>query len=422
MSNLIVRAEKEIFLATNYWVNSVATTYITNAMKELSRRAGERGTKIVMKLIYDRGSPRQFFEQHYFVPEKEYLGQSVNLPKPEEIPHIDLQVMNYHKPLLGTFHCKYMIVDRKYAVLQSNNLQDNDNVEMMTHLEGPVIDSIYDMALISWHKTLDPPLPAAHGGVGSYREYDIGDVTHPVSRHELDQSPKGEASSEVESSQQMVRESNKIEGGGVAWKDTSEDTCSGPPTKKLDPKIDEFLHAGGQALQIQKPSLVGNPLPEHTSEDPHYDGETTSEVARIQTALSPKAGETRVEAVTRLLNHTTNQGFKGTAPESASEEEMTPYILHPISKPFPIAMVCREPYGPPNCNSVYNPQNEVWLSALRNATKNVFIQSPTLNSEPLIPAIIDACERGIDVYCYISLGYNDSVRFFFSFTKPLCLF
>jgi phosphatidylserine/phosphatidylglycerophosphate/cardiolipin synthase-like enzyme len=88
---------------------------------------------------------------------------------------------------------------------------------------------------------------------------------------------------------------------------------------------------------------------------------------------------------------------------------MTPYIPHPVHEPFPIAMVCREPHGTPNHNSVYNPQNEVWLSALRNAKQNVFIQSPTLNAEPLIPAIIEACERGIDVYCYICLGYNDTV-------------
>ncbi len=108
MSNLIVRAEKEVILATNYWQNSVASRYITNAMKELSRRAGERGEKIVFKLEYDRGSPKQFIDNHYSVPEKEYLGKAVALPQPSEIPNLQLQVMNYHKPMLGTFHCKYM--------------------------------------------------------------------------------------------------------------------------------------------------------------------------------------------------------------------------------------------------------------------------------------------------------------------------
>ena len=162
--------------------------------------------------------------------------------------------------------------------------------------------------------------------------------------------------------------------------------------------------------QIKHPSPENNLLPEHTTDDPHYDVDIAGEVARVQTAVSPKNGETRIEAVTRHLNHTKNAGFKGNAPECEPEEEMTPYIPHPVHEPFPIAMVCREPYGTPNHSSVYNPQNEVWLSALRNAKKNVFIQSPTLNAEPLVPAIIEACERGIDLYCYICLGYNDTVR------------
>lgn len=59
VSNCIVRAEKEVFLGTNFWVFSDASTLVTNAFRELSRRAGERGTKVVVKIIYDRGNIRQ---------------------------------------------------------------------------------------------------------------------------------------------------------------------------------------------------------------------------------------------------------------------------------------------------------------------------------------------------------------------------
>ena len=61
--------------------------------------------------------------------------------------------------MLGTFHCKFMVVDRKMAILCSNNIQDRPNMEMMCHLEGPIVDSMYDTALISWYKAMDPPLP-----------------------------------------------------------------------------------------------------------------------------------------------------------------------------------------------------------------------------------------------------------------------
>jgi len=184
------------------------------------------------------------------------------------------------------------------------------------------------------------------------------------------------------------------------------------PSGGPDAETRDFLGAGDQAIsqsQIEQPSSPNDLLAEHTTDNPHYDVDIAGEVARVQTAVSPKDGETRVEAVTRHLNHTKNVEFKGNAPECPKYEEMTPYIPHPIHEPFPIAMVCREPYGTPNHHSVYNPQNEVWLSALRNAKENVFIQSPTLNAEPLVPAIIEACERGIDVYCYTCLGYNDTV-------------
>lgn len=93
------------------------------------------------------------------VDEKRYAGGKVSLPASEEIPHLDMQVINYHRPIFGTFHTKFMIVDRRIGLLQSNNIQDNDNLEMMIHVDGAIVDSLYDTALISWGKALEPPLP-----------------------------------------------------------------------------------------------------------------------------------------------------------------------------------------------------------------------------------------------------------------------
>lgn len=389
MSNVIVRAEREVYLATNYWANSVASKYLTDATRELSRRAGERGTKIVMKVIYDRGSPKQVFQPHYLVSEKAYTGKAVNLPRPEEIPNVDLEVINYHQPMLGTFHAKYMVVDRKIAILQSNNIQDNDNVEMMVHLEGPIVDSLYDMALISWHMRLSPPLPtrdtpAAQADGTPAQATDSHDGTN----HVHGSAEEGETRrSDLPDGYNRITTTNKA--------------------------LARFLGAGESILpqqHIEKlASLPNYRLPEHTADDPHYDFSIPEEVTRVQASVSGSATETAMEATTRHLNHTTSAGFKGTAPGMQEVEEMTPYILHPTHELFPMALVNRPPYGPPNNKSVNNPQNAVWLSALRNARKNVFIQSPTLNAKPLIPAIVEACERGVDVFCYICLGYNDAV-------------
>ncbi|EOO01145.1 putative iq calmodulin-binding motif protein [Phaeoacremonium minimum UCRPA7] len=461
MSNLIVRAEKEVIVATNYWQNSTASKFISDAIRELSRRAGQRGSKVVVKVIYDRGSPKQLIEPHYIVPEKTYTGKDVGLPHPNEIPNIDLEVMNYHHPMLGTFHAKYMVVDRKIAILQSDNIQDNDNLEMMVHLEGPIVDSVYDMALISWHKKLQPALPshntpAVAGGLGCFGAvheslfgpdgqikgynaivdpkkmaprdaYSYEQVTQPglVSdgqqkgdeNHDRADIVTGPTTTASLTHPHPRKEeagnsggSNEQEQAAAAGKQGTQERGD-TPSNEADRDTKAYLNTGNQEIpqsQIQDPSPQGNLLPEHTTDDPHWDEDIAGEIARVQTAVSAKPGETRMQAVNRHLNHTINVGFPYDAPECAPEEEMTPYIPHPPHEPFPIAMVNRPPYGTPNHKSVSTPQNAAWLCALRNAKKNVFIQSPTVNAEPLIPAIIEACERGIDVYCYVCLGYNDA--------------
>lgn len=59
MSNLIARAEDEVYLATNFWMISEPSKIICNGLRELSRKAGERGRRAVVKIVYDRGSVKQ---------------------------------------------------------------------------------------------------------------------------------------------------------------------------------------------------------------------------------------------------------------------------------------------------------------------------------------------------------------------------
>ncbi|KAI3342780.1 hypothetical protein F4824DRAFT_443229 [Ustulina deusta] len=403
MSNLIVLAEKEVFLATNFWQNGIASRYITDAIRELSRRAQARGTRVVMKIIYDLGSTKQIFDPHYIVPEGEYTGGAVNLPPAKDIPYVDLQVINYHQPVLGTFHAKFMIVDRKIGIVQSDNIQDNDNLEMMVQVEGPIVDSLYDMAMISWHKKLDPPLPslcspavnATDRASFAANHTDIFSSTGSIKGH----------SAIVDPSKMPLRkpygvEATTVDGrlAGTVDRGSSAET-SGKGFFVSSPESD--------------PRKLGNleqneTLAEHTTEDPHYDSSLAGEVFRVQGVVSAKSDESAMQAVSRHLNHTMNVRYPGDAPNCGPEDEMTPYIPHPAHEPFPIALVNRAPYGQLNHKSITNPQNAAWLSAIRNAQRNVFIQTPTLNAGPLVPAILEACERGIDVYCYVCLGYNDA--------------
>ncbi|KAF2968225.1 hypothetical protein GQX73_g5302 [Xylaria multiplex] len=410
MSNLIVRAEKEVFLATNFWQNGIASRYITNAIRELSRRAEAKRTRVIIKIIYDRGNPKQLFDPHYIVPEIEYTGNTVNLPPAKEIPYVDLQVMNYHQPALGTFHAKYMILDRKTAIIQSNNIQDNDNLEMMVQVEGPIVNSLYDMAMISWHKKLDPLLP--------YLLSHCSPAANTINRTSFSASHTNVFSSTdsikghsaiINPSKMSPKNSHGVEATTV----DDEFLNTANPSDSIETSAQGFTvpaYLEGDAGKFKQPeqNSTSEILAEHTTDDPHYDNDLADEVFRVQGTVLAKPDETAMQAVTRHLNHTTNVGYPGNAPDCALADEMTPYIPHPAHEPFPMALVNRAPYGQPNHKSVTNPQNAAWLSALRNAQRNVFIQTPTLNSEPLIPAIMEACERGVDVYCYVCLGYNDA--------------
>lgn len=71
-----------------------------------------------MKMMYDRGTPKQVVDNRQIVPSATYTGDAVKLPAPNEIPNVDLEVMNYHRPVVGTFHSKFMVVDRRLAICQ----------------------------------------------------------------------------------------------------------------------------------------------------------------------------------------------------------------------------------------------------------------------------------------------------------------
>lgn len=128
MANLIVRAEHDVFLATNYWISSYGSALIANALRELSRRAGETSSRRVVKVMYDRGNVKQIFDNHQPVGPAEWTSDVIKLPKPEDIPNLDLEIVNYHRPMLGTFHAKFMVVDRRIALVQSNNIQVSPNL------------------------------------------------------------------------------------------------------------------------------------------------------------------------------------------------------------------------------------------------------------------------------------------------------
>jgi phosphatidylserine/phosphatidylglycerophosphate/cardiolipin synthase-like enzyme len=328
-------------------MNSKASTLITDSFRELSRRCGERGERAVVKLLYDRGNIKQVYDPHQSVNEATRVSKAVGLPPASEMPNIDLQVVNYHRFPLGTFHAKFMIVDRRYGVVGSNNIQDNDNLEMAVHLEGPIVNSLYDTALISWHHELEPPLPC---------------IAHPENVKAV---PTFEQSS-----------------------------------------FRELFDSAGQPVAVS--SNDPGELPEHLPSSPHYDPDIASEVLRVRSTMLPRNSESTVALVARHLNATTSQTRSATASPCPANDTFQPYWPHAPHAPFPIALVNRKPYGFPNHKCPGTPQSTAWLSAINNATSTIFLQTPNLNAAPLLPALLSACRRGVRITANVCLGYNDA--------------
>ncbi|KAF9069266.1 hypothetical protein BDP27DRAFT_1325900 [Rhodocollybia butyracea] len=393
MANVIVRAKKEVFLATNFWINSDSSHLITDAIHELNRRVASRGgPKVIVKVLYDRGNPKQLITNHQPVPPSTYTGDKVALPAPESIPNLHMQVLNYHVPLVGTFHSKFLVVDREVALLMSNNIQDNDNVEMCVQYEGSVVDSLYDVCLNSWAVELDPPLPC--------------------------------------------REEPAAQKGFPSYDDPTFMALFGNDATKESISLQQVVEAGHQARDQLTEGTQGTKedLPELLPGEPHYDPTIAGEIRRIQAAYAPKANETHLQAVSRHFNITKVQkadgGVQPTAPEPkdgslVNETEMTPYIPLPPSAfppfssaqptsgptPIPMCVVSRAPYGTPlfeASKAIRYPQNVAFMLSIMHATESVFIQTPNLNAAPLLPALVAAVRRGVTVEMWVCLGYNDA--------------
>ena len=104
MANLIVRAEKEVILITCSWSPSVASALISDALVESSKRAGQRGEKVVVKVMYDKAGPAQFLNPRQTVGPDVYSGyvtkgalQSCLYHYPPFQP-IKTFVVRYHSP------------------------------------------------------------------------------------------------------------------------------------------------------------------------------------------------------------------------------------------------------------------------------------------------------------------------------------
>jgi phosphatidylserine/phosphatidylglycerophosphate/cardiolipin synthase-like enzyme len=225
---------------------------------------------------------------------------------------------------------------------------------MMTHVEGPIVDSLYDTLLYSWHVPFEPSLPRMHNPTSTLKYSSFNDESF----------------------------------------------------KKLFNEDGTLIHEA--SLEMPNGEVSAR-LPPHDPSAPHYDESIAGEFIRMRSTLVARSPDTHISLVNQHLNRATNANRPATVPEPSSVTDyFSPYIPHPPHRPFPVALVNRKPAGAPNNASLHVPQNAAWISGLRNAKKNVFIQTPNLNAKALLPEMIKAVKRGVEVEFWVCLGYNDA--------------
>ena len=164
-------------------------------------------------------------------------------------------------------------------------VQDNDNVEMMTHLEGPIVDSFYDLALNSWHNALDQPLPMSNSPASSAKppSFEVASHNTMFENDGMLRDSTGQPLPPAGTEEDRQANSHSTAFAGHESTDPTAATDGGNLSKVVD--------IGSQRR-----------LPIHDGDDPHFDEDIAGEVIRAQSVLSPMEGETRMNAVTRHLS------------------------------------------------------------------------------------------------------------------------
>ncbi|KAK6362630.1 hypothetical protein TWF730_000085 [Orbilia blumenaviensis] len=307
--NLIIEATAEIIIFSNFWKFSYAARRIGDALRMLSRKAGQtKEPRIAVKIMFDRGSIKHILYSRVIITEPEWVA--LGLPPSKEIPNIDLEVLNYHNFPLGTLHSKFMVIDKKVAILNSCNIQDNSNLEMMCQFEGPIVNEIWGHAIATWGVPTDLNILSAN-----------------------------ESSSALESDYENI--------------------------SRADPLLDSE-------------GLVNVPSIKHTLKD-----------------------------ITEVLNRSVKNRYPSNLVDGEAPEPLF-YSHSRLNTPsVPMFLAPRAPYAGFGNYSINTPQNIAWLSAIYFAKSKIFIQTPDLNAEPVVTALLEAVKRGIEVKIILCLGYND---------------
>jgi hypothetical protein len=351
---------------------------------------------VIVKLMIDYLTKASVAHSHTILPPSKWGHW--NIPTSDELPFVSVEVSYYHRIIMGAFHSKFLVVDRKIALLNSNNIYDQPNLEMMVHYEGDIVNSFYDTFLISWSIPFQPDLVCLREEAPVYQDFHFGTESTTIT------SIKGSLQQAGAQTQLQLQPYLSIE------------ETETHPDESLSFSSDEenpfSLREQRNTSRHAFPNIVLEGLAESQNSyslDILIKASTKIAGNIIGYDASPRSQHPLTmhlnKSFTSALATKTAQNLSLAELENLSAD-FTPFFFHTPHQPVPIALVNRVPNGVSGHTDTVNPQDAVWLGAFRYAQKSIFIQSPTFNASPVIDGIITACRRGIKVTLWLDLGYN----------------
>jgi len=149
-------AEQEIIFVTCFWARSQCLNQLGEILIKISQKARTRpigtpklrvrlcfSSRSIIQKLFHTSSP----DGHIYKPSQ--WVSKLGLPEPERLSELDLQVKSLFFLPFSVMHPKFVIIDRKYALLPSCNLSYESWFEGCLSLNGPVVESL----LLFWKET-----------------------------------------------------------------------------------------------------------------------------------------------------------------------------------------------------------------------------------------------------------------------------
>lgn len=159
---LLESASHELILVTCFWARSKTLDTLNQVLRNLSEKAIRRGTdKIRVRLCFSSSSVFQKLFHKQATTGQAYSPlawvKKLGLPDPSELNGLDLTIKSIFILPFSVMHPKFILIDRKTAVLPSCNISWEEWFEGAVTLTGPVVEQFLKFYRTFWERREDAP-------------------------------------------------------------------------------------------------------------------------------------------------------------------------------------------------------------------------------------------------------------------------